>query len=83
VGDLRTVVNKDMARNALAQDVIYREEWVLAGNALVQDATIEWSRYWLAMHWRKRQQREEQVLASNVLAEDVTIERSGYWQVMR
>jgi hypothetical protein len=70
---LRTGVNKDMARNALAWDAIYREEWVLAGNALVQDVTIKWSEYWLAMCWHKRRQREERVLASNALVEDATI----------
>jgi hypothetical protein len=36
----------------------------IAGNPLVQDTAIEWSRYWQAMHWRK----EEWVLASNALA---------------
>jgi hypothetical protein len=33
-------VERVLENNALAQDTTYREEWVLASNALVQDATI-------------------------------------------
>jgi hypothetical protein len=44
-----------LAGNVLTQDVMI-EEWLLASNALVQDATIERSGYWQAMRWRKMQQ---------------------------
>jgi hypothetical protein len=53
--DLRIVVNKDLASNALTQDATI-EEWLLIRNVLARDATIGMSRYWQAMCWREMQQ---------------------------
>jgi hypothetical protein len=53
----------------------YREEWVLASNALAQGVTIEGVGKQCA--GTRCDNREERVLASNALAQGVTIEGVG------
>jgi hypothetical protein len=59
----------------------YKEERVLASNALAQEAITGGIGKQCA--GTRCNYREERVLVSNLLALDATIGGSGYWQAMR